>query len=101
MKKIVKFIQNIKRDKLEHRILGDITFYPLALIAYSIALNTSIDIVEAINYSGIIATVGYAAKEIVYDGIMSKGTPEFWDWFYTSISVFEILSIVNLINLMN
>ena len=74
----------MKTDKLLH-------FYYATIISF-LAINTFANISSYsvyITYG--VLLLGFAAKEIVYDKLMKKGTPEFWDWFVGAMGATIIL----------
>lgn len=81
---IQRLIQNIPLDKKEHLILGVFLGFPFVLLFGNIGC--------------FIALIGFAAKEIVLDGWMKKGTPEFLDFLYSAIPVIQYFILINYID---
>lgn len=69
---MVKLISKIKLDKLLHFVCGTYLFL-FASIFLSMWLSIAI-----------VAVIG-AAKEVIYDKWMKKGTPEWMDLIYTIV----------------
>ena len=63
-------------DKLKHIIAGS------ALSALAIGFLQELGMYNFL----IVALIG-AAKEIVYDKMLGKGTPEFWDFMATCLGI--------------
>lgn len=80
-KRINNLINSIPNDKKSHLILGIFTGFPMVLLFG--------------NIGGLIAIILYALKEILHDKIQGKGNPEFLDWLWNSIPVFQYLIIYN------
>ena len=67
-------------DKLKHIIAG------AALSALAIVFLQELGMWNFL----IVVLIG-AAKEIVYDKMLGKGTPEFWDFMATSLGVAMVM----------
>lgn len=67
-------------DKLKHIIAG------AALSALAIVFLQELGMWNFL----IVVLIG-AAKEIVYDKILGKGTPEFWDFMATALGVAMVM----------
>jgi hypothetical protein len=79
--KILKIFGSINKDKLLHFFYGSIISF-LSIVIFGIN-GLWINVVIA------------AAKEIVYDGLMKKGTVDFYDFIFTCIPSLMYLILYN------
>jgi len=79
MKRINKILQ---QDKLKHFFIGTLISFVIINVAYYFSFEY---------YGFAICIIGFAAKEIVYDKWLQKGTPEWLDFFYGAVAAILIL----------
>lgn len=79
-----KFIDNLPIDKKDHVIVGQLLaalITPLALIGYCIDGLNGVYISATIGF--LIGTTVNVGKELIYDWLMKKGSPEWLDFIST------------------
>ena len=81
MKTLLETLSSLPKDKLLHFFYGSIISF-LSIIIFGIN-GLWINVVIA------------AAKEIVYDGLMKKGTIDFYDFVFTCIPSLMYLILYN------
>lgn len=69
MKKVISIFNKIGIDKFKHFCLGFFIYFLFSFISTLIGLT--------------VVFIIAAGKEIIYDKIMKKGTPEFLDFIFT------------------
>jgi hypothetical protein len=82
MKKLLSLFSETSRDKLIHFVYG--TFISFLLIALFSEIGFFVSIFV------------FLAKELVYDKIMKKGTPEINDFIYSAIPAVLFIIMKNL-----
>ena len=95
---IIRFIQMLGDDKKDHAISGILgCFVVLGALIVGHFFESK---VLFSNIAGIVLMLGYAYKEIVYDGLQGKGNKEFADWFWNSLPILLMLAGINLMKLL-
>lgn len=80
--KIIDLLNSIKKDKLLHFFVGNTILF-LLLLFFNTLISISVVVILAV------------AKEIIYDGLLKKGTPENKDIIYTILPcVFYLINIL-------
>jgi hypothetical protein len=79
MEKIFNFLTKIPKDKLLHFFLGSLISFPLILLFGF--------------YGFLISIIIFAGKEIIWDKIFKKGTPEIMDFIYSIIPAIMFIII--------
>tara|TARA_B110000902_G_scaffold259446_1_gene330783 strand:- start:3183 stop:3515 length:333 start_codon:yes stop_codon:yes gene_type:complete len=90
----IKFIDNLADDKKDHVVAGQamasfITPVALMILAFFYSQLTINELTKAMFYGAtvvfVIGTLINAFKELIYDLILGKGTPEWKDFLATEI----------------
>jgi len=82
---IKKIIDNIADDKKDHVLLGMFFGYPLQILGLIFDLITGIPIFFLIGT--LIALLIVGGKEVIWDWILGKGNPEWWDFIASAIPI--------------
>ena len=82
---IKKIIDNIADDKKDHVLLGMSIGYPLQILGLILDLITGIPIFFLIGT--LIALLIVGGKEVIWDWILGKGNPEWWDFIASAIPI--------------
>lgn len=82
---IKKIINSIPKDKKNHVLLGMFVGYPLMILGYIIDVYFDINFMFISGSLFGILLVGL--KEIIHDGILSKGNVELWDFIASAIPI--------------
>ncbi len=82
---IKKIIDNIADDKKDHVLLGMSIGYPLQILGLILDLITGMPIFFLIGT--LIALLIVGGKEVIWDWILGKGNPEWWDFIASAIPI--------------
>tara|TARA_R110002153_G_scaffold240142_1_gene394693 strand:+ start:598 stop:891 length:294 start_codon:yes stop_codon:yes gene_type:complete len=86
---IKKIIDNIADDKKDHVLLGMFFGYPLQIIGLTLDLITDIPIFFLIGT--LLALLIVAGKEVIWDWMLKKGNPEWWDFIASAMPIISNL----------
>ena len=86
---IKKIIDNIADDKKDHVLLGMSIGYPLQILGLILDLITGMPIFFLIGT--LIALLIVGGKEVIWDWILGKGNPEWWDFIASAIPIISSL----------
>lgn len=82
VEKLLNVLSKVPKDKLLHFVGGTFISFPFIAIFENTGFLISVAI--------------FAAKEIIYDKIMKKGTPELNDFIYSIVPAMLLLIMKNL-----
>tara|TARA_R110002072_G_scaffold2785_4_gene22118 strand:+ start:756 stop:1046 length:291 start_codon:yes stop_codon:yes gene_type:complete len=82
---IKKIIDNIADDKKDDVLLGMSIGYPLQILGLILDLITGMPIFFLIGT--LIALLIVGGKEVIWDWILGKGNPEWWDFIASAIPI--------------
>ena len=82
-----KFLESLAWDKKAHMFIG---FFISFLLTVIISTGDDVNLLFEFLLRGILASLGVVliiagAKEIIYDKVLGKGTPEWADFWFTMI----------------
>jgi drug/metabolite transporter superfamily protein YnfA len=79
------WIDSIADDKKDHILLGMTIGYPLMTLGYIIDIIYGTEYFIVLGAAlGILFALG---KEVIWDWIMDRGTPEVWDFIATAVPI--------------
>ena len=82
VEKFLNVLSKVPKDKLLHFVGGTFISFPFIAVFENVGF--------------LISVVIFAAKEIIYDKIMKRGTPEISDFAYSVIPAILLLIMKNL-----